>query len=133
MSSQSARKQEKLSFRTFVLLLKRQNPSWTASNIADFLERSENPPNLNRYSLMNKIHYLLKRGSIYDRKRSGRPRTTTTRDYRNTVLQEIQMKTKASIRSVSAKLRQNGWTTSRSSVHRTAKSLGLKWFKKKRV
>ncbi|CAF1389256.1 unnamed protein product [Rotaria sp. Silwood1] len=133
MSSQSARKQDKLSFRTFVLLLKRQNPSWTASNIADFLEQSDNPPNLNRHSLMNKIHYLLKRGSTYDRKRSGRPRTTTTPDYRNTVLQEIQTKTKASIRSVSAKLRQNGWKTSPSSVYRTEKSLGLKWFKKKRV
>ena len=66
-----------------------------------------------------------------DRKRSGRPRTTTA--YRNTILQELQMKNKASIRSVSAKLRQNGWKTSPSSVYRTALSLGLKGFKKRRV
>jgi hypothetical protein len=89
MSPQAAHQQEKLSFRTLVLLLKRQNPSWTASQIADFFEQSENPPNLNRHILMNKINYILKRESIDDRKRSGRPRTTTTTAYRNAILQEL--------------------------------------------
>ena len=46
--------QEKISFRTLVLLLKKQNPSWNVSKITDFFEQSENPPNLNRHSLMNK-------------------------------------------------------------------------------
>ena len=133
MSSQQSHRQEKISFRTLVLLLKKQSPSWNISKIADFFEQSENPSNLNRHSLMNKINYILKRGSTDDRKRSGRPRTTTTTAYRNTILQEIQMKNKASIRSVSTKLRQNGWKTSPSSVYRTALSLGLKWFKKRRV
>jgi hypothetical protein len=90
MTSTSARQQEKLSFRTFLLLLHRQNPSWSVSNTADFLEQSENPPNLNRHSLMNKINYLLNRGSIDDRRKSGRRRTTTTTAYQNIVLKEIQ-------------------------------------------
>ncbi|CAF1340721.1 unnamed protein product [Rotaria sp. Silwood1] len=82
---------------------------------------------------MNKINYLLKRGSIHDRRRSGRPRTTTTTASENIVVKEIQVKNNASVRNVSAKLKQQGWKTSRSSVHRVAISSGLKSFKKKKT
>ncbi|CAF4545610.1 unnamed protein product, partial [Rotaria sp. Silwood2] len=112
------------------LLLSRQNPTWTASDIANFFEQSDNPPNLNRHALTKKINYLLARGSVFDRKRSGRPPATTA--YRNLVLKEIQIKNKASIRNVTAKLKQQGWKTSPSSVYRITKSAGLKWFKKRR-
>ncbi len=77
---------------------------------------------------MNTINYLLKRGSIDDRGKSGRRRTTTTTAYQNIVLKEIQVRNNASVRNVSAKLKQTGWKTSPSTVYRTAKSSGLKWF-----
>ncbi|CAF1321658.1 unnamed protein product [Rotaria sp. Silwood1] len=57
MTPTSARRQEKLSFRTFVLLLlHHQNPSWSVSNIADFFEHSENPSNLNRHESLSNPH-----------------------------------------------------------------------------
>ncbi|CAF3588675.1 unnamed protein product [Rotaria sp. Silwood1] len=43
----SARLHEEELFRPLVLLLSRQNSSWTASDIANFFEQSDNPPNLN--------------------------------------------------------------------------------------
>ncbi|CAF1319452.1 unnamed protein product [Rotaria sp. Silwood1] len=106
MSRRQDRQQEKELFRPLVLLLHRQNPSWTVPDIADFFEQSDNPPNLNRHALVNKIHYILARGTVCERKRSGRPRTTTTASYRNLVLKKIQNQNKASVRNVSAKLKK---------------------------
>ena len=126
MSRDSLRRQDQSKFRTFVLSLKYYNPSCTTSNTADFLEQSEKSPNITRHSLMNKINYLLKRGSIDDRRRAGRPQTSTTTEYQNSVLQEIQVKSNASVRSVSTILSQNGYETSPSSVYRAAKAMGLK-------
>ena len=79
---------------------------------------------------MKKINYLLARGSADDRKRSDRPPTTATAAYQKVVLNEIQLKTKASIRNVSAKIKRKGFQTSLSSVYRTTKLAELKWFKK---
>ncbi len=103
MSRQSTRLEEEKLFRTLVLLLHRQNPSWTVPDIGNFLEQSDNPPSLNRHALLHKIRYLLARGSIDDSQRSGRPRTTTTPRYRKAILKEIQIKNKASVRNVSEK------------------------------
>ncbi|CAF1341136.1 unnamed protein product [Rotaria sordida] len=83
MSRRQDRQQEKELFRSLVLLLHRQNPSWTTPDVADFFEQSDNPPNLNRHALVNKIHYIVARGIVCERNRSGRPRTTTTAFYKN--------------------------------------------------
>ncbi|CAF1347321.1 unnamed protein product [Rotaria sordida] len=133
MSHRQDRQQEKELFRPLVLLLHRQNRSWTVPDIADFFEQSDNPPNLNRHALVNKIHYVLARGTVCERKRSGKPRTTTTASYRNLVLKKIQNQNKASIRNVSAKLKKISWKSSPSSVYRVVRSAGLKWFKKRRT
>ncbi|CAF1197390.1 unnamed protein product [Rotaria sordida] len=83
MSRRQDRQQEKELFRPLVLLLHRQNPSWTAPDVADFFEQSGNPPNLNRRAVVNKIHHIVARGIVCERNKSGRPRTTTTTSYRN--------------------------------------------------
>ncbi|CAF1061727.1 unnamed protein product [Rotaria sordida] len=100
MSRRQDRQQEKELFRSLVLLLHRQNPSWTTPDVADFFEQSDNPPNLNRHALVNKIHYIVARGIVCERNRSGRPRTTTTAFYKNLVLKKIQNQNKASVRNI---------------------------------
>ncbi|CAF2834408.1 unnamed protein product [Rotaria sp. Silwood2] len=53
MPRKQDRQQEKQLFSLLVVLLHRQNLSWTVPDIADFLEPSDNPPNLIRHTLYN--------------------------------------------------------------------------------
>ena len=50
--------------RSIVLGLKKLNPSWKPSKIADQLSSYENPPKLKRAVLRWKINQILKRGTI---------------------------------------------------------------------
>ncbi|CAF2834395.1 unnamed protein product [Rotaria sp. Silwood2] len=107
MPRKQDRQQEKQLFSLLVVLLHRQNLSWTVPDIADFLEPSDNPPNLIRHTLVNKIHYLLARRTVCERKRSGRQSTTTTVSYRNLLLKKIQNQNIASAINVSAIFHKN--------------------------
>jgi hypothetical protein len=72
---------EKKNFRTLVLSLKNLNPSWTAPQIATFIEQSENRPLLKRRQRLTKIRRALMRYTIDDRPRSGRPVTISPTRY----------------------------------------------------
>ena len=84
--------QDKIDFRTTVICLKRQNPSWNAPEIATFLQRSENPPSLSRDALRKKISIILKRGTVDDRPRSGRPITVATTNFKNKLSSCLRLK-----------------------------------------
>ncbi len=70
---------------------------------------------------------ILKRNQVDDLPRLGAPCTTTTIEYIQAVKQAIRLKQGASIRNVNAKLRQEGFKTSNTSVWRVKKLLKLKW------
>ena len=123
---------DRKNFRSFVLNLKRLNSTWSTSQIARFIENSDNPPRLKYQSIYTRVYRILKRETIRDKKRSGRPVTVTTPDFRKHVDKCIRLKKNASIRRANTLLQRQGFTSSESSVYRTAKALNLKWYKKKK-
>ena len=125
--------QDKIDFRTTVLCLKRQNPSWNAPEIATFLQRSENPPSLSRESLRKKISIILKRGTVNDNPRSGRPITVATTKFRNKLRSCLILKNCASQRNAKSILNRKGFKCSLGTVIKTCKKLKLKWNKKRKA
>ncbi|CAF1364651.1 unnamed protein product [Didymodactylos carnosus] len=114
-------------FRSFVLHLKKLNPSWKAKEITKFLLKSENPPHYTTTkALWLKVWRILKRKQVDDLPRSGAPRTTTTIEYIQAVKESTQLKRNASIRNVNAKLREQGYKTSSNAVWRAKTELKLK-------
>ena len=57
-------------FSENVIALKRMNTSWYQIDIANFIQESDNPPNLSRKSLVKKIERQLERGTVEDRQRT---------------------------------------------------------------
>jgi transposase len=120
---------DKKEFRSLVLSLKKLNPSWSASQIANFLQQSENSPSLKRHQLVTKIKRVLTRNTIEDKQRSGRPTTISTPDFQQKVKAALRLKKGASIRNVTSNLNRNGIKCSARTVHKAARKLNLKWFK----
>jgi hypothetical protein len=116
-------------FRTNVFSLKNMNPSWTPSNIADFMQKCENPPNLTRKSLVRKIKRRLEIGSIDDKPRSGHPTTISTQPFIRNVKKLIKLKKSASIRKTHTILKRKGLQCSQKPVRLAIKKLNLKWYK----
>ena len=52
--------------------------NWSSNDIANELQYSDRPPLQARYTLVRYINYTIKRNTINERRRSGRPRTTRT-------------------------------------------------------
>ena len=75
---------------------------------------------------------ILKRGTVSDKKRSGRSVTITTPEFRKNVDKCIRLKKNAAIRKTNAILKRQGFASSEASVYRTVKTLNLKWYKKKK-
>ena len=57
------------------------NPSWSATEIANFMQATENPPQCSRKLLMQNINWQLKRGTVEDKPRSGCPATASTHQF----------------------------------------------------
>jgi transposase len=129
MSSISSDKRE---FRSVVLGLKTLNPSWSAPQIATFLQQSENPPSLKRRQLVTKVKRTLTRNAINDRPRSRRPITISTPLFQEQVKTSMRLRKGASIRTVTANLNRQGIKYSTQLVYNTARKLKLKWFKTKK-
>ena len=74
----------------------------------------------------------MKRNQVDDLPRSDAPRTTATIEYIRAVNRALRLKEGASIRNVNAKLRQEEFKTSNTSVWRAKSSLKLKrWIQRK--
>ncbi|CAF2746025.1 unnamed protein product [Rotaria sp. Silwood2] len=114
----------KKEFRSFVLLLKQSHPTWKSKDITNFLIQSENPPPYTTESALNvKVWRILNRNQVNDLPRSGAPRTTTTLEYIQAVKNNLRLTKSATIRNVNAKLQQQGFQTSKSSIWRTKQLL----------
>ncbi len=83
--------EDRKNFRNFVLNLKRLNTTWSVARMVHFIQNCDNPPPLKYKSLHNCISRILKRGDVNDKKRSGRPVTTTTLDYQQNVNHHISL------------------------------------------
>ncbi len=68
------RKYEKL--RKKILIFHELHQNWSSSDIANELMNSDCLPSQTRYTLIRYVNYTIKRGTIEERKRTGRPRTT---------------------------------------------------------
>ncbi|CAF3142886.1 unnamed protein product [Rotaria sp. Silwood2] len=123
---------DRKNFRSFVLNLKSLNSTWSVGRIARFIQNSDNPPHLKYTSLYKCVSRILKRETINDKKRSGRPVTVTTSEFRKNVDKCIRLKKNASIRKTDAILKRQGFTSSETSIYRTVKALNLKWYKKRK-
>ncbi|CAF3557640.1 unnamed protein product [Rotaria sp. Silwood1] len=123
---------DRKNFRSFVLNLKSLNSTWSVGRIARFIQNSDNPPHLKYTSLYKCVSRILKRETIKDKKRSGRPVTVTTSEFRKNVDKCIRLKKNASIRKTDAVLKRQGFTSSETSIYRTVKALNLKWYKKRK-
>ncbi|CAF1523861.1 unnamed protein product, partial [Rotaria sordida] len=119
--------------RNFVLNLKRLNTTWGVGRMVHFIQSCDNPPPLKYKSLHKCISRILKRGTVKDKKRSGRPVTTTTFEFQQSVNYYIKMKKGASIRKTNAILKNEQFESSPTSVYRTTKQLNLKWYKKRKA
>lgn len=124
--------EDRKNFRSFVFSLKRLNSTWSTGRIARFIQNSDNPPHFKYKSLYKRVSRILERGTIRDKKRSGRTITVTTFEFRENVDKCIRLKKNASIRKTNALLQQQGFTSSTASVYKTTQSLNLKWYTKKK-
>ncbi|CAF1104925.1 unnamed protein product [Rotaria sordida] len=95
--------------RTNILALHNLYPSWPNRRIASELQNSENPPSKPRYLILKIIKRTIERGTVEDRPRSGRKRTTRA-----------------------AQFKQKNIKTSKSSVWRLCKESKWKFFRLKR-
>ncbi|CAF3043827.1 unnamed protein product [Rotaria sp. Silwood2] len=107
--------------------------SYTSSRVEFDPVRCDNLPPLKYKTLHNCISRILKKGTVNDRKRSGRPITTTTLEFQQNVNYCIKMKKGASSRKIDLVLKREQFTSSQTSVYRTAKQLNLKWYKKTKI
>jgi activator of HSP90 ATPase len=107
---------EKKNFRTLVLSLKNLNPSWTAPQIATFIEQSNNRSLLKRRQLLTKIRRTLMRNTIDDRSRSGRPVTISTTRFKKEIETSMKLRKGVSIRNVTSNLNRNGMKCSTKTV-----------------
>ncbi|CAF3709104.1 unnamed protein product [Rotaria sp. Silwood1] len=125
--------EDRKSFRNFVLNLKRLNTTWSVGRMVRFIQSCDNPPPLKYKSLHKCISRILNRGTVKDKKRSGRPVTTTTFEFQQSVNYYIKMKKGASIRKTDAILKNEQFESSPTSVYRTTQQLNLKWYKKRKA
>ena len=124
--------EDRKQFRSFILNLKRLNPTWSVGRMVRFIKNSDNPPPLNYKSLHNCISRIINRGTIDDKKRSGRPVTTTNLEFQQNVKHHLNMEKGASIRKTAVILKQSQIQSSSSSVYRAAKNSNLNWYKKRK-
>ena len=124
--------EDRKQFRSFILNLKRLNPTWSVGRMVRFIKNSDNPPPLNYKSLHNCISRIINRGTIDDKKRSGRPVTTTNLEFQQNVKHHLNMEKGASIRKTAVLLKQSQIQSSSSSVYRAAKNSNLNWYKKRK-
>ncbi|CAF1580441.1 unnamed protein product [Rotaria sp. Silwood1] len=124
----------KKEFRSFVLHLKQLHPTWKSKEITNFLIQSENLSPYTMESALNvKVWRILNRNQVNDLPRSSAPCTTTTLEYIQAVKNNLRLTKSTTIRNVNAKLQQQGFKTSKSSIWRTKQLLKLKWWKRKIV
>ncbi|CAF0857474.1 unnamed protein product [Rotaria sp. Silwood1] len=124
--------QDKKQFRSIVLGLKKLNPSWQAPDISTFLQESENPPLLKRHAPIKRVNRTLKRGTVEDKQRSGRPTTIVTSTFQQQVKRSMRLTKGASIRNVTSALNRQGVKCCATTVRNTAHKLKLKWYKTKK-
>ena len=120
-------------FRSLVLVLKKQNPSWGIARNATELQSYENTPELSRDALRRKINRALKRGTIKDKPGRGAKRTITTDRFKKNVKKLIHLKKGQNPRKVVVKLQSKGVPCKRTSVRKAIKELKLKPFKRRKA
>ena len=124
----------KTNFVLLYYIFKKIHPSWKPKDIAKFPIQSEKPPSYTtKNALWLKILRIFKRNQVDDLLRSGAPRTTATIECIRCVNHALRLKEGASIGNVNAKLRQEEFKTSNTSVRRAKSSLNLKWWKQRKV
>ncbi|CAF1262097.1 unnamed protein product [Rotaria sordida] len=118
--------------RTNILALHNLYPSWPNRRIASELQNSENPPSKPRYLILKIIKQTIERGTVEDRPRSGRKRTTRTAQFKQKVQKFIYNKKNRSTRKCNDFLKRKNIKTSKSSVWRLCKESKWKFFRLKR-
>ena len=119
---------ESLEVRTHILCLKRQHPAWGYGSIAREIENMGFCRDIGHAGVLSLVRRTIQRGTIVDRRRSGRPRTVRTRQNLKRIERLHKNKKNPGQRSTARKL-----GCSKTSVQRALKDdLGLTAFRRAR-